>query len=48
VRAAAERAGVAATRIGRIEAAPGLRVVDASGAALRQRFAGFDHFRAEP
>jgi len=48
VSAAAGRAGVAATRIGHIEAAAGLRLVDGNGAPLRQRFAGFDHFRAEP
>jgi thiamine-monophosphate kinase len=46
VRAAAERAGVAVTRIGSIDAAPGLRLVDASGAPLSQRFLAFDHFRA--
>jgi thiamine-monophosphate kinase len=34
----------AVTRIGRIEAAPGLRVVDARGEALAQSFASFDHF----
>lgn len=32
------------TRIGRIEARPGLRVVDAQGAPVTQRFASFDHF----
>jgi len=48
VSAAAERGGVAATRIGHIEAAAGLRLVDGNGAPLRQRFAGFEHFRAEP
>ncbi|CAN5713098.1 thiamine-phosphate kinase [soil metagenome] len=32
------------TRIGRIEAAPGLRIVDARGAAVAQRFTSFDHF----
>jgi thiamine-monophosphate kinase len=48
VSVAAERAGVVATRIGRIDAAPGLRLVDGHGTPLRQRFAGFDHFRAEP
>lgn len=46
VRAAAAQAGVAVTRIGTIDAAPGvLRVVDAQGRPLEQRFAGFDHFR---
>ena len=48
VLAAAERAGVAVTRIGRIEAAAGLRIVDDRGAPLPQRFAAFDHFRTEP
>ena len=46
VRAAAARAGVAVARIGTIDATPGvLRVVDAQGRPLDQRFAGFDHFR---
>lgn len=46
VRAAAQGAGVAATRIGRIEpAAHGLRLVDGDGAAVDQRFAAFDHFK---
>lgn len=44
VLAAARLAGVAATRIGRIEAAPGLRVVDAAGAPVAFGH-GFDHFR---
>lgn len=48
VRAAAAQAGVAVTRIGTIDAAPGvLRVVDAQGRPLEQRFAGFDHFREQ-
>jgi thiamine-monophosphate kinase len=46
VLAAADRAGVAVTRIGRIEAAPGLRIVDAHGGPLGQSFSAFDHFRA--
>jgi thiamine-monophosphate kinase len=46
VLAAAQGAGVAVTRIGRIEAAPGLRIVDAEGAPLVQRFTAFDHFRS--
>jgi len=33
------------TRAGRIEAAPGLRLVDAAGHALDLTLAGFDHFR---
>jgi thiamine-monophosphate kinase len=46
VLAAADQAGVQVTQIGSIDAAPGLRLVDADGAALRQRFLAFDHFRA--
>ncbi len=34
------------TRIGRIEAAPGLRLLDASGQPLARQFAAFDHFAA--
>ncbi|MGN6704008.1 MAG: thiamine-phosphate kinase [Burkholderiaceae bacterium] len=44
VRGAARAAGVAATRIGRIDAAPGLRFTDAAGAPLDLRVDGFDHF----
>ncbi|HWI82925.1 thiamine-phosphate kinase [Ramlibacter sp.] len=44
VAAAAAIAGVRVTRIGRIEAEPGLRVVDAAGDPMPQRFASFDHF----
>ena len=47
-RKAVERAGLASAtpvaRIGCIEAAPGLRIVDAGGAPLAQRFTAFDHF----
>jgi thiamine-monophosphate kinase len=32
------------TRIGQIEAAPGLRLVDAAGQLITRRFAAFDHF----
>ena len=47
VLAAAQAAGVAATRIGRIEpASHGLRLVDGDGAAVDQRFAAFDHFKS--
>jgi thiamine-monophosphate kinase len=46
VLAAAAHAGVAVTRIGRIDASPGLRLVDAAGSPLSQRFMAFDHFRA--
>jgi thiamine-monophosphate kinase len=45
VLAAASSAGCAATRIGRIEAAPGLRIVDARGAAVAATFPAFDHFK---
>ncbi|EER58063.1 thiamine-monophosphate kinase, partial [Acidovorax delafieldii 2AN] len=31
-------------RIGRIEAAPGLRLVDAQGQPVERRYASFDHF----
>ncbi len=47
-RDAVEQAGQASatrvTRIGRIEADAGLRIVDASGAPVSQRFGSFDHF----
>ena len=47
-RAAVEQAGkesaTRVTRIGRIEAETGLRIVDASGAPIAQRFGSFDHF----
>jgi thiamine-monophosphate kinase len=46
VRSAATGAGCAATRIGRIEAEPGLRVVDRDGLAVPTPFAAFDHFKA--
>jgi len=45
VLAAASSAGCAAKRIGRIEAAPGLRIVDARGAAVAAMFPAFDHFK---
>ncbi|SFP85519.1 thiamine-phosphate kinase [Variovorax sp. 770b2] len=47
-RAAVEQAGkdsaTRVTRIGRIEAGAGLRIVDANGAQVAQRFGSFDHF----
>ena len=46
VRAAAEHAQVAVTRIGRIEAAAGLRLVDAQGRAVANGYGSFDHFKA--
>ena len=36
--------GTPATRVGRIEAEPGLRLVDANGAALDMKLSSFDHF----
>ena len=45
VQAAAAQAGCAATCIGRIEAAPGLRIVDRAGQALPITFSSFDHFK---
>ncbi len=44
VQAAAARAGVAVACIGRIEAEPGLRIVDGAGAPLAATWRGFDHF----
>jgi thiamine-monophosphate kinase len=44
VQEAARQAGTAVARIGHIDAAPGLRLVDAQGAAVTQRFTSFDHF----
>ncbi len=41
---AALQAGTHVTRIGQIEAAPGLRLLDAGGQALTARHASFDHF----
>ena len=39
-------AQVRVTRIGAIEAEPGLRLVDAGGQRLARDFGGFDHFGA--
>ncbi len=44
VQAAAAQAGTRVTRIGRIDAEPGVRVVDAQGQPLGQRFGSWDHF----
>jgi thiamine-monophosphate kinase len=44
VLAAGARAGVAVTRCGVIEAAPGLRVVNAQGQAVATPWRAFDHF----
>ncbi|QTN22731.1 thiamine-phosphate kinase [Rhizobacter sp. AJA081-3] len=46
VQAAARLAGVAATRIGRIEAGAALRLVDAAGRPVPHTFGSFDHFRS--
>jgi thiamine-monophosphate kinase len=46
VAAAAARAQTPVTRIGTVDAEPGLRLVDAQGQPLRRHLAGFDHFRA--
>ena len=44
VQAAAAQAGTRVTRIGRIDAQPGLRLVDAQGQPLAQRLGSWDHF----
>ncbi|MYN06407.1 thiamine-phosphate kinase, partial [Pseudoduganella aquatica] len=44
VLAAGVQSGTAVTRVGRIEAEPGLRLVDAQGAPLALALQGFDHF----
>jgi thiamine-monophosphate kinase len=44
VRAAGEQARTPVTRIGRIEAQPGLRLLDAQGHPLRRHYGAFDHF----
>lgn len=44
VQAAADQAETHVTRIGHIEATPGLRLLDAAGAPLERRYASFDHF----
>ena len=46
VRDAGARAGVALTRIGTLDAAPGLRVIDAAGAPVALTERAFDHFIA--
>jgi thiamine-monophosphate kinase len=42
--AAAGSVATPVTRVGSIEAAPGLRLVDAAGAPLDLKLASFDHF----
>lgn len=44
VQAAASQAGTRITRIGRIEAGAGLRLVDARGQLVERQYAAFDHF----
>jgi thiamine-monophosphate kinase len=44
VQAAAREAHTPITRIGRIEADPGLRLVDSQGRHIQQRYGSFDHF----
>ena len=48
VLAAAQASATPVTRIGRIDAQPGLRLVDAQGAPVANHFASFDHFRPAP
>jgi thiamine-monophosphate kinase len=43
---AASASGVVVTRIGRLDAEPGLRLVDANGAAVANGFGSFDHFKS--
>ncbi|HEY1147443.1 MAG TPA: thiamine-phosphate kinase [Pseudoduganella sp.] len=47
VLAAGSSAGVAVTRVGVIDAAPGLRFTDSAGAPLNLHLSGFDHFTAD-
>jgi thiamine-monophosphate kinase len=42
--AAGAQCGTAVTRVGRIEAEPGLRLVDGDGAPLAMQLQGWDHF----
>jgi thiamine-monophosphate kinase len=42
--AAGEKSGTAVTRVGRIEAEPGLRLLDRFGAPLEMELRGWDHF----
>jgi thiamine-monophosphate kinase len=44
VQAASQASGTRVTRIGRIEAQPGLRLVDGAGRPLQRRYGSFDHF----
>lgn len=44
VLAAAQASSTPVTRVGRIDAAPGLRLVDGAGAPVANTYASFDHF----
>jgi len=44
VEAAASESQTPVSRIGRIDTAPGLRLLDAAGKPLQRRYASFDHF----
>lgn len=44
--AAGQAAATAVTRIGRIDSAPGLRLIDAAGSPLDLAVSSFDHFKA--
>lgn len=46
VTGAANASGVGVTRIGRLDAEPGLRLIDANGAAVVNGFGSFDHFKS--
>jgi len=48
VQAAAQRTATPVTHVGSIEAAPGLRLLDASGQPAARNFGGFDHFGDSP
>ena len=44
VSAAAAKSGTTVTRIGQIESAPGIRLLDGQGRPVQNRYASFDHF----
>jgi thiamine-monophosphate kinase len=46
VQAAAQRAGTAVTRIGRIEVGRALTLIDAQGQCVPHSFGSFDHFKS--
>ena len=48
VLAAAQASATPVTRIGHIDAQPGLRLVNGQGAPVSHHFASFDHFRSNP